>query len=423
MHASMEHMVTDGLRGRIPGLSLKVEPHELDEYTIRPYGDVQMGTIWDSRVVYGQSEELGSLFPAPIIIGKNGEDINTHPHFHMSITPTTFGLLIRGPDITSGSTFGAIETDFRGSDPSVIGCLHVRHAFGMASWKDGYVLFGQFWHPLVVPQCWPHVISFNGGAPFETIARDPQFRMVKRFDNLTCILAMAGQRDYASNGPLGKSPEYIRDAVIPNLHGQLRYYGESYLCGAAFDYKRLKPRLVSAKNFDVHEHIDSFIAEAYMRVDFDHSNIRLKGIWAQNANDQGLISGFGIKTINPVTQQETYANTAAASFWIDSSYFFTEHFRIGLFGAYAKNLGSFKKLYIDPTTKEPIIYALLGVSQNIDQLFRISPRVVFEKQPFLIAFELEYINASWGKPNEFGKVERARPVGNVRFVAQINYVF
>jgi hypothetical protein len=279
---------------------------------------------------------------------------------------------------------------------------------------------------LEVPECWPGVISFNGGAPFETIARDPQARLTATFSNIDFIIALASQRDFASNGPLGVTPDYIMRAIVPNIHAQLRARGQGYFAGAAFDYKRLKPRLISDKKISVNEHIDSFITEAFLRLDFRESAIlRMKAIWAQNANDQVLISGFGVKTINPITDERTYANTAAASFWADASYFLDDEqlHQVGIFGGYTKNLGSNQKLFIDPKTGLPIIYALLDVSQNIDHLFRVSPRYIVKYGAFLIGLELEYTQAAWGKPNDRGKVINTHNVGGLRFLAQINFVF
>lgn len=421
-----EGYLNEALRGRIPGLALKIKPQEIQERGILPYGYAQLSSWWDSRQVYGDSETLGDLFPKPKKFDRFGHDKNAHPAFHMTATQSTVGLLMRGPAWDSIKTLGTIETDFRGESLDSLGCLRLRHAFGFLDWTEGAALFGQFWHPLEVPQCWPNVVSFNGGAPFETIARDPQARVTQRFGDIELVAALASQRDFASNGPKGVTPEYIRNAVVPNIHSQIRAYGENYFAGFAFDYKRLKPRLVSKEKIDVHEHIDSFITEAFVRYNYsDNLILRTKGIWAQNANDQGLISGFAVKTVNPITDARTYANTAAASFWFDATYFFDqeqEH-QVGVFIGYAKNLGAQHELFINPKTGRPIIYALLDVSQNIDDLFRISPRYIINREPFLVGFELEYTQTAWGCPNKCAKVIDTRNVGLVRFLIQINYVF
>jgi hypothetical protein len=417
--------LNEALRGRIQGLALKIKPHEIEEKGILPYGYAQLSNAWDSREMYTGAETLGSFLPKPKRFDRFGNDKNAHPLFHMTATQSTIGIIARGPSFDSIKTLGIIETDFRGGSNRSIGMLRLRHAFGFLDWQQGSFLFGQFWHPLEIPECWPNVVAFNGGAPFETFARDPQVRVVQRFSNIEFIGALASQRDFASNGPDGETPKYIRNAVVPNIHAQLRAYGESYFAGFAFDFKRLKPRLVSDKKIDVHEHIDSFITEAFLRLNYESLILRMKGIWAQNANDQGLISGFAVRTVDPITDARTYANTTAASFWFDASHFFDVEkvHEIGVFFGYSQNLGAQHKLFIDPKTGKPIIYALLGVSQNVDNLFRISPRYIFDKEPFLIGLELEYTQTAWGRPNNYGKVINTKNVGALRFLVQLNYLF
>ncbi len=415
-----------GLRGRIPGLALKITPQEIKEYDLLPYGYAQLSNSYDTRQLFGDNEVLGTFFPKPIVLDPRGHDINDHPEFRMVVTQSTIGLLARGPNWDSVKTFATLETDFLGESISSIGCMHVRHLFSFLDWQKGSLLMGQYWHPLALPQCWPGVVNFNGGAPFEIFSRDPQIRLTQRFDGIEIMASVASQFDFTSNGPFGPTRLYIERAVIPNIDAQIHLIGDSYFGGVAFDYKRLKPRLVSNKHYNVHEHIDSFLAQAFLKLNVTESlSLRMKGIWGQNANDLGLISGFGVKTVNPITDARTYANTAAASGWFDVTYFFDKEqkYQLGLFVAYAKNLGSQQKLFIDPKTKLPIIYALSGVSQNIDDLFRISPRYIIQHNPFLISFELEFTQTAWGHPNERGKVIHAKNANNVRLLAQINYVF
>ncbi len=222
--------------------------------------------------------------------------------------------------------------------------------------------------------------------------------------------------------------DYIRDAVIPNLHLQMRAYGDRWLFGAAGDYKRLVPRIVSNDNVKVKEHIDSFIFEAFatFNVNFYCSSFvgRMKAFWAQNGNDQQLISGFGVKTVNPQTDRRTYANTAATGAWFDCSYYFhCDEMELGLFVGGTKNLGAREALYIDPETGQPIIYGLLGVSQNIDYVVDVIPRFVFMKDPVRVGIELQYTRASWGTPNACGRVTNGVPVDNYRIFFVLYYLF
>ena len=74
----------------------------------------------------------------------------------------------------------------------------------------------------------------------------------------------------------------MQDAVIPNLHLQMRAYFDDHVVGIAGDYKRLVPRIVSNDCVKVKEHIDSFIFEAFASFNRDPLSLRLKAFWAQN---------------------------------------------------------------------------------------------------------------------------------------------
>ena len=61
---------------------------------------------------------------------------------------------------------------------------------------------------------------------------------------------------------------------------------------------------------------------------------------------------------------------------------------VGLFLGVGKNIGSTKPLYKDPTTRQPIVYAL---EPTLDWMFRIQPRVRFIIKPMTIGLELEIL--------------------------------
>ncbi len=399
-------------------------PIECAFVKLNPYGYILWEPYWDTRQTYGTRYEQFLLFPRPPLCDRFGNDINDHGKWHMTAMETRIGLGMEGPRWPCFKTDGLIEVDFRGiSDATVLSC-RLRHAFGRVVWDSGSLLFGQWWHPLFVLECFPHTIGYAIGAPMEPQARDPQLRFTQRWNWLELIAAAASQGDFASYGPFGQSVEYIRNSKQPNLHLQLRgYYGDQ-LVGVAADYKRLVPRLKSCLDVKVHEHIDSFIFEAYGSFISAPWSLRLKTFWGQNANDHILLSGFGVSTVNPETDARTYSNTASAGAWLDFSYlFWCDSMELGLFAGGTKNLGSHHSLYIDPVTKRPIIYALLGVAQNIDYVARVSSRYIYKKDPIRFGIEFEWIRASWGRPDHFGKVRNGVPVDNYRVLLALFYMF
>jgi hypothetical protein len=87
--------------------------------------------------------------------------------------------------------------------------------------------------------------------------------------------------------------------------------------------------------------------------------------------------------------------------------------QLGLFIAYAKNLGA-GELVTGP-------YYARG--SNIDYAYRISPRLIFNVRKFRLAGEFEYTVAAYGTTNEKGYVSNASEVGNLRFLLGVYYFF
>ncbi len=213
-----------------------------------------------------------------------------------------------------------------------------------------------------------------------------------------------------------------RNAVIPNLHLQFRFFpSEDTVFGIALDYKRLVPRLESEKGIAVQEKIDSIIFQVYGAYNAKRLQIRSKVVYGQNGSDQILLSGYAVETRNKVTGAQTYSNTASVSAWIDAAYWFDEQTKsVGIFGGYTKNLGSSDCLFIDPSTKQPIVFAF---DPDIDYVGRVSTRFRYIYKAFHIGRELEFIRASYGTLNRRAEVIRSCPVDNIRLLGEILYYF
>ena len=392
--------------------------------TFKPYGYIKLDVYYDSRQVIGSRDNQVVLFPAPYRPDIFGQDINSRGGFQMSAIETRAGVAMTGPQWCTLKTDGLIEIDFRGQTELTNGCARLRHAYGTLIWDTGSFIFGQFWHPLFVPECYPHTVNFNYGSPFDPQARQPQLRVTQRWNNVELIVAGLSQRDFQSNGPFGLSTTYMRNALTPNWATQLSMRFGEHIIGATFDYKRLVPRIVTDKNIKVVEQVNSIIVQAFAAFNHAPISLRMKVIYAENGNDHVMISGFGIRTIDPVTDFRTYSPTAAISTWLDGSYtFHCDTVELGAFIAYTKNIGSRDRLYIDPSINEPIIYALADISQKLDYVGRISPRVAWAHDPFRIGFEFEFLRAAYGTINSCGRINNARAVNNIRLLGAFYYVF
>ncbi len=399
-------------------------PLAIESLKLIPYGYVKWEMFFNSRQVIGSRENQLIFFPARRQLDRFCNDINDPGQWHMTAIESRLGIVMIGPKWGGISTEGAIEGDFRGAIEANVSDFRLRHAFGLVKWEGGSFLFGQYWHPLFIPACYPHTVGFAIGAPMEPQARAPQLRITQRWGWLEFIGAVSSQRDFASTGPFGVSTVYIRNAISPNVTAELRAYWESGLCGVVVDYLRLVPRLVSDLNISVQEHIASWTAEGYAAFTFPPFSLRSKVFWSQNGTEQLLISGYGIRSIDPITHKQTYSNTAAVGGWLDFSYtFHCDRMELGAFVGGTKNLGSRHRLVLNPTTGEPTVFALVGVAQNIDYVVRISPRFLYAKDPIRFGIELEWTRASYGMMTPCATVVNGVPVNNYRLLTALYYVF
>lgn len=407
------------------------------------YGYIKLDAYPDTRQVIGIRGDQILFYPAPKLRDQLGRDITNHPQFHMSVVESRLGAFVTGPKWGKISSFGVAEIDFRGPTEETTHGLRLRYIFGRINFEHGNFIFGLFAHPLYVVECTPGVISGNSGAPFETLGRHPQLRYTYVGENLEVIAAINEQTDFLSAGPLGLSPRYLALAVVPDTSLEIRWRTEESLTGAVFNFKRLVPRLVTEKNFKTDEHINSFIGTVFFAYDFPHNFcLRTKLIWAQNAADQVMIAGYGVRTVDPITDCRTYTNTNCLSAWTDLFVQFCEKKQeIGLFAGYVKNFGASHDLFINPQapqatlsqnnlnrnifqTNNPTIYSFLATNPFIDYVARIAPRYVWTKDPLRIGAELEWTRASFGKHIAAdGKPFDKTAVANLRFLLAFYYVF
>ena len=219
------------------------------------------------------------------------------------------------------------------------------------------------------------------------------------------------------------SSKFLRNAGVPNAHFQLQYNPKSteHLFGAGIDYKSLLPELYTVndaknKRFQSSEKIGSISAIAFAKLKFKPLTVKLEGVYAQNATDLVMIGGYAVSQINDTaTGNKNFSNMNTGSIWLDAN---TQGKKVqfGLFAGYSKNMGA------SETVKTSTFYAR---GSNIDNVYRVSPRVVFISGKLDIAFELEYTVATYGKVTANTKAELAdlKPVTNTRAMLAFTYKF
>jgi hypothetical protein len=274
---------------------------------------------------------------------------------------------------------------------------------------------------MFVPECYPGVIDFNTGMPFQPFNRSPQVRLTQKLDKgnkLALILAIISQRDFASVAPSGYSGnDPLRNSAIPNLHGQLQYKDANFVAGIGADYKSLRPRLSSGTPIVISkEKVNSMSFIGYIKVITKPVILKAEAVIGENLTDHVMIGGYLGYT--PVTGAvETYQGSKTKSYWFDIAGTGKKTIP-GLFVGYTNNGGA-------KSGATAAYGRSIGITgRGIKNAFRVSPRIEFISGKFKFGTEIEYTAAKYGSMGDDSKVTGTiDKVNNTRFLLATTFSF
>lgn len=389
-------------------------------------GFVKNDVFFDNRQTVTIREGHFLLYPDNEKLDIDGKDINAKPTLNMLAIQSRLTGKITGPDAFGAKTSGVIEADFFGNeskDFADVNGFRVRHAFVKLNWKTTELLFGQYWHPMFQTGCFPGVISFNTGVPFQPFSRNPQIRLTKKVGNLSLMLAAIEQRDFTSTG----GSAVLRNSAMPDMQFQLTYGTKNdsakteFLIGAGAGYKTIVPRLYSETKdtanktiqHKVDEKVSSLSASVFMKFKLPILTVKVEGVYGQNMTDLVMLGGYAVSGISDSSKMSyDYTTLNTASGWLDVHSNGTK-FQVGFFGGYAMNLG----------TNDEIKGAFSSRGSNIKYVYRAAPRFVFISGKTQFATELEYTTASYGTSDNKGIVIKNKDISNLRVLFSAIYNF
>ena len=153
----------------------------------------------------------------------NKNDANATNSINMLSIHSRIICSISGPVLLGAKSGGLVEADFYGNENknfSDLNGLRLFNAYMNFKWGTTELLAGQYWHPMSVPGFFPSTVSFNTGAPFHPMARNPQIRLVQLMGKFKFIGCLFSQRDFAGTGPDAPGTQYLRNSGMPNIHFQ-----------------------------------------------------------------------------------------------------------------------------------------------------------------------------------------------------------
>jgi len=379
-------------------------------------GFVRNDFILDSRENVDACDHLLELLPKSPLYDSNGEDIYAHPSAHFLNTFTRFGTRFSGLELGGSKVSAYVEVDFTGG--TVTNSIRFRHAYTLFEWEKTKLLFGRTWHPTFIEKVYPSTLNENTGLPFQVFNRSPQLRLTHRLDDhLDLIAAAVYQFKYSNTGPNGKSYEYQRNAVVPNLHAQLQYYNTNWVLGAAVDWKMIQPRTYTTggnlATYKTNEKLSTFALLAYLKYTKDLFEFKAKTMFGQNVCESLLPSGYAVATYDYYTGAETYTPFNHIYNWVNVTY--GKEWKVGLYVGYLKNLG----------TSENVVGDIYGFATNVDMSYKISPQLIYNYKNFMFGWEMSLTTAAYGTNdlNDKAKVKDTETVSNFRNMVSIAYNF
>jgi len=404
----------------------KARDKKISPVSTRFSGYISCLLFGDTRQVVGGGDAFYAVLPEKRILDACDKDVNGQGMFNASVLETRMRAEVHGPEILGARSFGYWEGDLFGSR-AFLNRFRIRHAYIKLLWDSASLIFGQFWHPLYVThaQCYPNTIGFSGGAPMETLARQPQLRFTKEWKHVRCIAAAMTQMSFVNNGPEGFKSMYMRNAIVPNISALIHgFSSEENVVGIGANYKRIVPRLVSNNNVKVHESLSSVSVIGFASGLIGDVHIASKVGYLQNATDLLALGGYAVSAVNCVTDERSYANTRDAIAWLDIE--LHKKWSPGIFVGYTKNLGATKPImtFVKNTqaeVDEPTLYPLFD--GDTDYVVRVTPRLRVHVQQVVLAGEINWVRAAYGAIGPKGKVTNTNPVSKMRIAMGTYFLF
>lgn len=392
-------------------------------------GYIKAEYLFDTRQVVALRSDQTLLYPREKLFDPDGKDINARKQLNMLSIESrlSYALFVEKVKCLECSARAVLEADFWGrtsNSTDLPGEYRLRHSFIELYFKDVTLTFGHTWHPFTVVDCYPNIISFNSGAPMEPTARNGGFVATYTKEKITLIGSLFSQLNFNSDGPIGFTNIYIRNAIMPDIHVQVKYNDDKNIFGICYTIKRLMPRIVTNNGFSTNESIFSHNASIYYSYTHPVFSFRSRYIWIQNGTEYFMFGGYGVHSIDPVTDKRTYANTSGSNLWVDMDIMLNDTLQPGLFVGYFYNHGSLQIILPDVIEDDIVIERrFYGLDPRIGQAVRVEPRLRMLYDPLVICFELEMTAAAYGTPNEYKKVKNQQWVQNTRFAFSLFYKF
>lgn len=388
---------------------------QMKDFKFKFYGQIRTDLYYNSRANEETVDGLFYMYPKDKVRDEDGNDLNSTPNSNFYTLYSRLGVDVAGPKLGTAKTSAKIEADFRGTGSSY-SVVRLRHAYLNLDWGKSALLLGQTWHPLFGDVS-PQILNLSVGAPFQPFSRAPQIRYRYTHKNLQLTGAAVWQSQYLSQGPAGKSQEYIKKSCMPELYIGADYKNGGLLAGAGIELLSLKPRTEAigenGKKYKVDERITTLSYEAHIKYTNKDWFVGAKSVLGSNLTQASGLGGFGIKSVDKRTGEQEYTPIRVSSSWLNVVY--GRKWKPGIFVGYAKNLGTSDELVSDK---------LYGTGTNLDQLMTAGAELTYNVPHWKFGLEYTLTSAWYGSLDRSnGEIKDTHAVCNNRIVAVAMFMF
>ncbi len=405
----------------LPGILISQETEQKPSVTLSGYVRYEM--FFDTYESADARDGEVYLYPLRENLDINGDDLNKNFQLNMLGLQARPRITAIGPKAFGAQVSGVLEGDFLGVTESDARMLRLRHGFLNLKWEKSDLLMGHTWHPMFVTECFPTTVSMGAGVPFHVLNRAPQVRYTAKLGNTMSVMGALLIHGYHKNsGPANAQ----RNSGLPDTQFQFKFKTDNIFASFTAGYKFLTPRLETADGVKTNETIGSFNIAANTKLTFDPVTIKVEGIYGQNLTHFVMIGGYGANDVptGPTRVDDyEYTNINTMSVWSDVA-LNLDFMEIGVFGGYSSNLGAKGDYYSLATYTR---------GEDINYIFRVSPRVVIKSGK--VDFGLEYMvtGAAYGTLDadapvdplhpEYSFTDTDKPTINNRMIFSARYKF
>jgi hypothetical protein len=388
---------------------------ESPDWGIKFTGFVNNDFIWDSRQTVSARQGHFLLWPAPEKLDPNNNDINARANFNILSIRTRLKGTISGPDVFGAKSSAVIEGSFFGHSNADLNEFRLRHAFAKLNWEHTELIAGQNWHPMFIAACFPATLNFNTGVPFQPFSRNPQIRITQDLGPIKASITALTHLDFTS----AAGAVALRNSGLPEVHLQAWYANApsagqaGILIGGGAGVKKLVPMIETDSGYSTNAGVSSYMFELYSKLSFSKFTIKAEGSYGQNNYDLLMLGSYAVTFMDPVTGEMKYTPTTSYSAWIDilSN---NPTWQPGIFAGFTKNIGAGEDI---------LSGSVAGSRGNIDFVYRVSPRLIYNTGKMRFGLELDYTAAAFGTMDSKAGVTDSSVEGNFRALLSVFYFF